>query len=224
MSTIHRKEYRCSVCGKASEFMVLGSTNTFCGAPDLDLRPPEMERSTMPLWIHRCPGCGYVSENVDDLTTVTAEYLASEEYHSCDGIEFKSDLAGEFYQFYMISTVDKNVRDAFYALVHAAWACDDEGDTENAVRCRRLALPLADEFIRMNEGNRANMDTIGLMKADLMRRAGLFDEVVSGYAGVTYDNDLMDRILAFEIELSERKDDACYRFSDIPGGVNGTGE
>ena len=145
MSTIHRKEYRCSVCGKASEFMVLGSTNTFCGAPDLDLRPPEMERSTMPLWIHRCPGCGYVSENVDDLTTVTAEYLGSEEFRSCGGIGFKSFLAEAFYQYHMINMADGNVQDAFFALLHAAWSCDDEDDAENAVLCRRKAMVLEDE-------------------------------------------------------------------------------
>lgn len=37
---------KCAVCGKESEQITLASTNTF-GSPDLDLRPPEMKRSTM---------------------------------------------------------------------------------------------------------------------------------------------------------------------------------
>ena len=64
--------------------------------------------------------------------------------------------------------------------------------------------------------------TLSLMKADLMRRAGMFDEMLARYSGVAYGNELMDRILAFQLSLAEKKDDKCYRFSDVPEekGVN----
>lgn len=216
MSTFHREERRCSVCGRVSEYMVLGSTNTFGGTPDLDLRPPEMERSTMPLWIHRCQGCGYVSGNVDDPTSVSAEYLASEEYRSCGGMEFKSFLAEAFYQYHMIAIADGNIQSALFALLHAAWSCDDEDDAENAVLCRRQAAALADEVAEAHREDRKAVESLSLMKADIMRRAGLFDAVIRDYSGVSFGTDMMNRILAFEIELAERRDGACYRISDVP--------
>ena len=82
MSTIGLMNKVCAVCGKESEYSVLNSTNTF-GSPDLDLRPPEMRRSTMHIWIQECPFCGYISKDVTDETSVTKELLSSERYLKC---------------------------------------------------------------------------------------------------------------------------------------------
>ncbi|MBR4908658.1 MAG: hypothetical protein IKZ43_06585 [Acidaminococcaceae bacterium] len=46
MTTMFRQKYKCAVCGAEQEFYGIASTNSF-GSPDLDLRPPEMQRSTM---------------------------------------------------------------------------------------------------------------------------------------------------------------------------------
>lgn len=46
---------------------------------------------------------------------------------------------------------DQNTEDAFFAVLHAAWACDDKNDTINAKRCRELAIPLATELIEDHE-------------------------------------------------------------------------
>ena len=72
----------CYVCGKMSEQMVLVSTNQF-GYPDLDLRPPEMERSTMDWWIEECPHCGYVAPDLSEKTAITKEWLNNGQYISC---------------------------------------------------------------------------------------------------------------------------------------------
>ena len=64
MTTIGEVERTCALCGKTSEQMTLGSTNAM-GAPDLDLRPSEMQRSTMYLWIEHCVHCGYTNERID---------------------------------------------------------------------------------------------------------------------------------------------------------------
>lgn len=53
----------CGVCGGISEQTGLQSTNAF-GSPDLDLRPPEMERSTMCYWVQTCPQCGYCASDI----------------------------------------------------------------------------------------------------------------------------------------------------------------
>ena len=142
MSTFYVAEYKCAVCGETHEFRVIGSTNTFGGAPDLDLRPPEMPRSTMGCWVQECPSCGYVSSSVDEDTTINAEFLKTPEYLSCDGIDFKSELAARFYKYYEISLHDGRLRDAFFAILHAAWSSDDYQDDANAAHCRRLSLPV----------------------------------------------------------------------------------
>jgi hypothetical protein len=57
MTTLYREKSRCAVCGIATEYTSIGSTNAF-GSPDLDTRPPEMQRSTIFAWVQRCPECG----------------------------------------------------------------------------------------------------------------------------------------------------------------------
>ena len=41
----------CPICEHEFEIYQLASTNQM-GSPDLDLRPPEMARSTMDTWTH----------------------------------------------------------------------------------------------------------------------------------------------------------------------------
>jgi len=54
MTTLFPQKETCFVCGNTSEHTVIGSTNAF-GSPDLDLRPPEMQRSTITHRVQRCP-------------------------------------------------------------------------------------------------------------------------------------------------------------------------
>ena len=54
-----------------------------------------------------------------------------------------------------------------------------------------------------------------LMRADLMRRAGQFEELIAEYASVKFDEDLLNQILEFEIEKAKIKDIACYRVENV---------
>ena len=105
-------ERMCAICGKMSEQMVLASTNRF-GPPDLDLRPPEMERSTMEWWIQECPYCCYVAKDISDETSITKEWLKNREYFSCGNQQFKSKLAQKFYKQYMIAIKDEKNSDPY---------------------------------------------------------------------------------------------------------------
>ncbi len=69
MSTFREFKKKCTICGTESKFNIITSTNSF-GSPDLDLRPPEMRRSTMWLWIQRCPCCNYVNYDVESISSV----------------------------------------------------------------------------------------------------------------------------------------------------------
>ena len=78
MTTFFSQDVSCANCHKSSQHDVLGSTSVF-GRPDLDLRPAEMQRSTMEVWLQVCPHCRYIApdlaQQVGDLSVVaTAEY------------------------------------------------------------------------------------------------------------------------------------------------------
>jgi hypothetical protein len=106
-----------------------------------------MMRSTMRWWIQKCPNCSYVSGDIENATSARVKWLKAIELVLSDKMKFKSSLAEDFYKHYLISHRDMRVKDAFYAILHAAWACDDCLDGENAVFCRKLAIEELDRFV-----------------------------------------------------------------------------
>ncbi len=222
MTTMFEQSRKCAVCGAEETYYEIGSTNSF-GSPDLDLRPPQMQRGTMGEWIQECPACGYVSGTIEnDPGKVTEKWLKSKAYTRSDGINFRSGLADRFYKFYKISLLNENTERAFFALLHAAWACDDCEDTANAVRCRSMAIPLLN---RVTEGPASGQgdpeedgcgddsdekDNLLLIKADLLRRSGQFETLLSEYASRHFKNEIMNKVLAFQLAKAAEKDTACY--------------
>ena len=232
MTTYASQKFQCFMCGAVHEFKVLASTNSF-GPADLDLRPGPMKRWTMDTWVQECPECGYVSDIISDYTEITPEFLKSEAYLSCNGINFKSKLAVLFYRRYLIMQKHDYTEAQFDAALQAAWCCDDENDPENAIRCRELAIPLLTEMIAsekeylddmpsdLNQTSRIlvrrteKLNNYLLMKADLLRRAGHFDRLIEEYENVRFSDPLLDRILAFEIEKARQEDTNRYSVRDV---------
>ncbi len=198
-------EIKCRVCGELSPHNVLTSTNSF-GSPDLDLRPPQMRRGTMPYWVQKCPYCGYVATSIKEGTRATRDYLKTDNYRNAGGRSFRSALAQKFYQQYLICILDGKTEDAFYAALHAAWACDDSQDRENAVYCRNLAL---EKIGRLLEAKRDN-ETFTLLKCDLLRRAGRFEELIAEYSDVKMKDKLLNKLLAFQLDRARAEDTARY--------------
>ncbi len=188
------------------------STNAF-GPADLDLRPPEMRRSTMSLWVQECPKCGYVSADIEEKSRISRSYLMSDEYHSCEGKAFKSSLARTFYRQYLICRQTKNTEDAFFAVLHAAWACDDRLDKKNATACREIGISLISQLLG-NSSQKENRDTMLLLKADLLRRTGHFDTLIAEYENVRFSEEIMNRILQFQLQKAAEKDTGCYTVAD----------
>ena len=207
-----RIETKCSVCGFESNYTVVGSTNTM-GAPDLDLRPAEMARSTMHWWIHRCPECGYVALGVDKETKLDRSFFESEAYRSCDGIAFSSILASLFYKSYMIKKAEEDWYGAGFAAQRAAWDCDDAFDEENAVLCRKLAVEALEKLFEVEGYD----EELTVMKADLLRRAGLFDRVIEEFNPSDFSEEILQKIVAFQIEKAKEKDTGCYTVASVTG-------
>ena len=79
MTKIELQKSTCAICGSTNEYHVICSTNTM-GPPDLDLRPAEMHRSTMPMWVQWCPDCGYCAGDITRETPGAADIMKSDAY------------------------------------------------------------------------------------------------------------------------------------------------
>lgn len=203
MTMIIPEPVKCPICKNDFEINILASTNMMC-SPDLDLRPGEMQRSTMNTWIHECPNCGYVASDFNETPEVTKDFIQSDSYKNCDNHEFKHHLAKRFYRQYLISNDNK---EKYYSLLHCAWACDDRDDLENSILIRRKCLEYLDS-LDLN-------DDILLQRADILRRSNQFDTLIEEYSTRSFPEDIYNKICTFQVEKAIQKDNGCYTVEDV---------
>lgn len=207
MSTFRMMEYKCGLCGHVFESLTFMSTNAF-GSPDLDLRPPLMKRGTMPMWIKKCPNCGYVHGQIEKNGKKHKSFINTKEYQSCEDTKLLSVLARDFYKYALILLREKNKEEAYNAFLHAAWSCDDMRDRNGAVLCRNKAIALYTDKLFKNNKN------FTLRHIDLLRRAGRFSEVISFIEKTSFDEEIMQQVADFQVKLSSIGDDGCFRIAD----------
>ncbi|MBR2812951.1 MAG: hypothetical protein IKD69_16370 [Solobacterium sp.] len=205
MTTVHESVCTCPVCGCQFQSYVMTSTNAF-GSPDLDTRPPEMERSTMAYWLHECPDCGYVFAD-EKKAEADRKWLDSDEYRSDDDLVFASGLARRFYRSYKIAMHNRKTERAFFQLLHCVWQCDDDNNNDTARQIRIMTADLAGKLIQKKPGK---AETMQLIRADLLRRSGRFEQLLKEYENVTFASAPLDNILAFQKQLAEKQDDSCH--------------
>src|SRR4030042_1273636 len=141
MTTLSEKKVRCGVCGTKKKYTEVGSTNAF-GSPDLDTRPPEMERTAITYFVQRCPKCGYCASDVSK--------ACPEAKMVVNRIEFKNQLndptypepANSFLCTAIINRESGEFAASTMALIRAAWVCDDSGHLDQARVCREKAAEL----------------------------------------------------------------------------------
>lgn len=198
MTTYGVNQVTCSVCGTSSKQGILLSTNRF-GSPDLDLRPPEMERSTMSVWLQECPNCGFVSDNLaraeeDAKKILSTEHVAS--LHRGGSLIrrcLKRSLLDE--------GLGKKEASAEHAL-WAAWAADDAEDTAAAeYRSRAADLFLAAASDLPPES--AEFTTMRTRTVDILRRARRWQEAAD-VADALLVSDHLDPTIRSVVEFGRR--------------------
>ncbi len=210
MTTMRLVSKRCGVCYTGIKYFRIGSTCSF-GSPDLDLRPAEMQRSTMSNWVHSCPKCGYVAYDISKKPSFDKSYLFSEEYITCGGIEFLSELAKIFYRKALLALKENDIKDAYANILCAAWCCDDCRDKENAILCRKKTDELYEQAPVDFKNNMNNK----VRHIDVLRRAMLFDKAIAMCDEVTTDNELFASIIKFEKAKCIEKDTKVYTVESI---------
>ena len=213
MTTIIPKQIKCPVCGKENTVNLIGSTNAR-GYADLDLRPPEMQRSTMYESTSMCE-CGNVFES--ESKGGSRELVESESYQNCDGIDFGSKKAVMFYRAYLIDKQShpNDLTSNFFHILRAAWACDDY-DVENARKMRLIGIDLLEQIIKDDRYENRKNDNL-LMQTDLLRRSAKFDLVIEKFQNMKFEDELYQQIIDFQIEKASQKDDSRYTVGDVIG-------
>lgn len=207
------KDIICSVCGKSSVHTVITSTDPQTGVPDLDLRPAAPHRSYVNYWVMKCPECGYCNASLDIPVDIEADYLSSEEYLSFGGITGVRGKAAHMIKKALICIKERSYKEAVQSYLYAAWILDDDNSEPQAKACRKAAVEVMDSHSAAFK-NDANFK---LLRADLLRRSGDYERVVSEYEGVAFNSQLMTAIAFFEVNLAAQKDCAAHRADEIPG-------
>jgi len=170
MTTIYREDVTCSVCGHQSETMVIGSTNEF-GSSDLDFRPPEMMRSTIPYWLHECPSCGCSADDLADVDPRVPNVVRNPAFRSMrSGLGELSDSARKFRTATFIACELGDYAGAFLRALHEAWVHDDEGDS---IRARAVRLDAVDFLHQVHRGGLRVYPEMGadeMVTVDIFRR------------------------------------------------------
>ncbi len=202
MTTLFPRRVRCAVCGMESEFPTVVGAHTR-GSPDLDLRPPETQRSTLFTWVQRCPGCGYCHADIGTACPGCRAVLESETYREQLSNPAYPELANAFLCKSMIDLQAGDVAKAVWAQIHAAWACDDTGARGGAAACRGRAAAMLRSAMAEGVPVAEPEEAAVVLLVDLLRRAGDGEaalQVIQTRSGEAASGRLR-RLLAFEESL-----------------------
>lgn len=213
MTTIYSREITCACCGSIFEVSLIGSTNVF-GSMDLDMRPPPMERDTLEYQIHQCPNCDYCAPNLEDAPDEASNIVKSSGYLTTLSDSRFPLLAGKFLAFAHIAKATGDKHQLLWATLRAAWACDDAGQDyiEAAANCRTAAESVLSEIHVLGKSFCDDELTDQILRLDLLRRAGRFDDVADAVAQLRSKNvpDVLAAISRFQGRLAALEDRQCF--------------
>ncbi len=171
----------CAVCGTGARPAFRAPAPEL--SPDLDMRPGEPTRSTLPEWVHTCPGCGACAPDVAALPPDSAVIVRSEAYRAAGALP----AALPFVRWAMLCPAAERPE----ALLQAAWAADDAAD-EAAARALRSQAAAA------WERNGDAQSTLRLI--DVLRRAGEPERALALAAALDVNglDENSERLLSFQ--------------------------
>jgi len=206
----------CAVCGWGSLQGGLGSTNAF-GSPDLDLRPPPLERCNIGYWVQECPHCGYCASTISEKIPGAGRMVRSAKYKAVLDRRGKRDkqLIRLFLCASMLYGNAGDLAAAARMSLYAAWAADDAKEAKRAAqRARKRVLELVDRLHArgglLNED--PTWDTMQML--DVARRArdvGRTEQLVAELAKAGTD---FSTLATFQQKRFEARDTAAYTIDE----------
>lgn len=145
------------------------------GSPDLDGRPGEPTRSTLPRWLQTCDGCGACAPDLAALPASAQEAVQVDAYHT---------LRSPFERW---AALVAGTPDEAEAWLQGAWLAEDAG--EDGTEQRRRALRVWPKPV----------DPEAMVRlVDIQRRAGLLADAAAMLDAIPRTDDGVARIVAFE--------------------------
>jgi len=120
----------CAVCGAPARAEFAAPQPEI--APDLDMRPGEPARSTLPDWIAQCPRCRAAAPDLSALPAAARSIVESDEYRALGTSGLEETLPFRRWALICERTGDRPQQAE--ALLQAAWAADDAAAMTDAAR------------------------------------------------------------------------------------------
>ena len=215
MTTIGSIKKKCAICGKISKHSEILSTNVL-GSPDLDTRPPNMERSTIFTWVQRCPWCGYCASDISKRIREAENIIHSVSYKQQLNNSAFPELANSFLCFSLILENVGNYAGAGWECIHAAWSCDDANLNTCAQSCRKKAVILLQKAREKGQSFAKRTGAEETIMADLLRRSGQFELALKVCNDGLKKNPekIISDILRFQKILIGKSDVACHTIAE----------
>jgi hypothetical protein len=209
---------RCACCGADSSQVVLDSTSQL-QPPDLDTRPGEPMRATLPAWTQACASCGYAARRIDEgLAHDVAPIVRAADYRAAREDARIPQGARAFTCAALLLERLGHFADAGWSSLHAAWACDDADDDDAARTCRDRAVALWQRGKEHGQDFLDDEQQEFLLVTDVLRRTGAFDEARdAAMSGLHLDGlaPLIDGLLRYELALVERRDAGAHAMGEL---------
>lgn len=206
-----REKKTCAICGAKNEHTGISSTNSF-GSPDLDLRPPEMRRSTMAHWVQECPDCGYAYSSIEEKVAEADEAIASDAYQKIVAGPLHGSLIGRCLKASIVAEEASDLETAANCALWAAWAADDAEDKDGAISYRNRAVGLFTDYVNSIDNSSEQSILTRTRMVDILRRARRWIEAID-LANSLLEMDLdstIRAVLAFQTSAASQNDGKCY--------------
>ena len=218
MTLIFGNDVECAVCNAISNQAEVLSTNVF-GSPDLDTRPPEMERSNIEYEIQRCPSCGYCSSDLSKCNKYSKVIVESLEYKTIITSDLLPEIASSYLALSYEYEQNNQLSESIWSAIHASWICDDDLNFEASIKCRKHAISLIGKANSQAELLSSQTGATEAISIDLMRRVGMFQEaqkLVSQTKEKELD-ELIFKVIDYEEKLIEMNDIESHTISEALG-------
>lgn len=208
---------KCAVCGSEADVAVERHLEPL-EPPDLDTRPGEPLRSTLPDWVQCCPVCGYCAGDLTVEHPKAAEVVKSDGY-----VRLLSDpalplKARHFLAYACLLDRLREFANAGWSALHAAWICDDAGHTEAACRCREQSIEYWKRGKHAGQTFSDDLASEYALVADVHRRMAQFELALVTCSEALDMEDLppvIEHVLRRQKSLVEQKDTSAHSLREL---------
>jgi hypothetical protein len=209
---------RCAVCGSDNDVLDEPQVAQSSEPPDLDTRPGEPLRSTLPSWVQCCTSCGYCAGDISVAHTRAREIVESENYQQAFHDPSVPSKAREFLAYaYLLDRIREHA-DAGWSALHAAWVCDDLSHYDAACRCREQAIEYWKHGKHLGQAFSDDFPSEYALVADVHRRMAQFELALLTCSEALDIEDLppvIEHVLRRQKTLIEQKDTSAHSLREL---------